>query len=253
MWQYNPLTRNFDKVGLVNVAPLCTIETEGWTGSTSGEVLFTGDGTTVDFSGKVDLPPINPLNSFTLHYVIGGNSYSVTADEDGNLSDANMTGTINQDGTYEFHFNTAPDNETDGTADYNYGIAPTNFENAFDMDRSNYSSEGWTSSSSAGYVSYVNFEMPDEGAYLCCFELEVKTTGSGEKVRVGGYSKCDGSLWTLTDSTFLDGGQFGTDYYRRGNIRPIFVTGKYARLGFYLTAAGTFWIRFRYIGIFRLI
>ena len=44
----------------------------------------------------------------------------------------------------------------------------------------------------------------------------------------------------------------GTNY-QRANIRPMCVTGKYARLGFYLSDAGTFWVRFRYIGIFRLV
>ena len=151
---------------LRNVAPLCTIETDGWTGSTSGEVLFTGDGTTKDFSGKVDLPPVNPLNSFTLHYTIGATSYSVTADENGNLSDANMTGTINQDGTYEFHFNTPPDNGTDGTADYNYGIAPTNIERALDPVNPQLSDWGWKTLTGSGTVGNITIYLPEWGHYI---------------------------------------------------------------------------------------
>jgi len=164
---------------LRNVAPLCTVTTSGWTGSQSGEVLFTGDGTTKDFSGKVDLPPVHPLNSFVLHYTIGATSYSVTADEDGNLSDANMTGTINQDGTYEFHFNTAPDNGTDGTADYNHGIALTNLERALDPVNPQPSDWGWKTTSGSGIVGAVNIEIPWTGLYLVRFTVGVIYMTSG--------------------------------------------------------------------------
>jgi len=146
---------------LENVAPLCTIETGGWTGSQSGEVLFTGDGTTVDFSGKVDLPPVNPLNSFTLHYTIGRNSYTATADSDGNITGEHITsGTINQDGTYEIHFDTPPDDTTDGTADYNYGIPPSNLENVLDPSNLNPSGWGWKSTTGAGFIGKlkINFD-----------------------------------------------------------------------------------------------
>ena len=178
---------------LENVAPLCTIETSGWTGSQSGEVLFTGDGTTTDFSGKVDLPPVNPLNSFTLHYTIGGTSYSVTADENGNLSDANMTGTINQDGTYEFHFNTPPDDTTDGTADYNYGIPPSNLKNALDPSNPNPSDWGWTSSTGSGTIGQIRIKPLTKGIYLVTQSLEFYTVSGSTKLNLG-YSlmKYDG-------------------------------------------------------------
>jgi len=167
MWRYNPFTGNLDRVGLINVAPLCTIETDGWTGSQSGEVLFTGDGTTVDFSGKVDLPPVNPLNSFTLHYTIGGTTYNATADENGNITGTHITsGTINQDGNYEIHFDTAPDNGTDGTADYDYGIAPANLEGTLDPVNPQPSDWGWKTTPGAGTLGFVSFTLPESGSYL---------------------------------------------------------------------------------------
>jgi len=172
---------------LRNVAPLCTVEILGWTGSQSGEVLFTGDGTTVDFSGKVSLPPINPLNSFTLHYTIGGTSYSITADENGNLSDANMTGTINQDGTYEFHFNTAPDNGTDGTADYDYGISPANLENTLDPSNPNPSDWGWTSSAGSSSIGSVLITPPMRGIFLVSQKIEYYTVSGSGRIQITGY------------------------------------------------------------------
>jgi len=169
---------------LENVAPLCTIETNDWTGSTSGEVLFTGDGTTVDFSGKVDLPPVNPLNSFTLHYTIGGTSYSVTADEDGNLSDANMTGTINQDGTYEFHFNTPPDDTTDGTADYSYGIPPSNLGNALDPNNPNPSDWGWKTTTGADRVGRIKIRLQSPGLYAIGIRAGYKADSASGSLQV---------------------------------------------------------------------
>jgi len=159
---------------LINVAPLCTVETSGWTGSQSGEVLFTGDGTTVDFSGKVELPPVNPLNSFVLHYTIGGTTYDATADSDGNITGEHITsGTINQDGTYEIHFDTAPDDGTDGTADYNHGIAPANLENALDPNNPNPSDWGWNSRTGSGPIGKITLYPRDAGFYLINVIYEV--------------------------------------------------------------------------------
>ncbi len=146
---------------LRNVAPLCKVEIYDWTGSTSGEVLFTGDGTTKDFSGKVDLPPVNPLNSFVLHYTIGGTTYDATTDESGNITGTHITsGTINQDGTYEIHFDTPPDDTTDVTADYDYGIPLSNLENALDPNNPNPSDWGWKSTAGAGFIGKlkINFD-----------------------------------------------------------------------------------------------
>ncbi len=168
---------------LPNVAPYCTIEATGWTGSQSGEVLATGDGTTVDFSGKVDLPPVNPLNSFTLHYTIGGTAYSVQADANGNFSDANVTGSVAQDGTWNATFNTAPDDATDITADYSYGIPPANLENALDPSNPNPSDWGWISTAGAVTVGDVVFHLQEEGLYLV-------------NIRWGGYSSKANSIVT---------------------------------------------------------
>ena len=161
---------------LRNVAPLCTVETSGWTGSQSGEVLFTGDGTTVDFSGKVSLPPVNPLNSFVLHYTIGGTTYTATADSDGNIAGTHITsGTINQDGNYEIHFDTAPDNGTDGTADYDYGIPPSNLENVLKPDPTP-SGIAWLTTTGYTYKSFM-ITFPQPGYYLCCAQVSSWTTG----------------------------------------------------------------------------
>ncbi|RKX56251.1 MAG: hypothetical protein DRP29_09740 [Thermodesulfobacteriota bacterium] len=166
MWRYNPFTGNLDRVGLINMAPLCTIETDGWTGSQSGEVLFTGDGTTKDFSGKVDLPPVNPLDSFVLHYTIGATSYTATADSDGNITGEHITsGTINQDGTYEIHFDTAPDNGTNGTADYNYGIEPSPIKNIIDSNFETYAGPAWKKMTGSGVIGRLEV-YPQKGTYL---------------------------------------------------------------------------------------
>ena len=116
---------------LENVAPLCTIETDGWTGSQSGEVLATGDGSETHFTGTIDYQPVDPLDSFTIHYTIGGTTYDATADSDGNITGTHITsGTINQEGQYDITFDTPLDNGTDLTADYQHGITPANVENA---------------------------------------------------------------------------------------------------------------------------
>ena len=164
---------------LRNVAPLCTIETSGWTGSQSGEVLFTGDGTTTDFSGKVDLPPVNPLDSFTLHYTIGGISYDATADSDGNITGTHIkSGTIiNQDGTYEIYFDTPPDNGTDGMADYDHGIEPANLENMLDPNKPP-TGWGWFSTPSAEYRAEMIIKFKQNGIYLVGFRYEIENRKS---------------------------------------------------------------------------
>ncbi|HDD44336.1 MAG TPA: hypothetical protein ENG63_05705, partial [Candidatus Desulfofervidus auxilii] len=57
---------------LINVASSCKLEVPDWTDSVSGEVLATGDGSQTHFTGTIDYQPVNPLNSFTIHYTIGG-------------------------------------------------------------------------------------------------------------------------------------------------------------------------------------
>jgi len=180
---------------LRNVAPLCTITTSDWTGSTSGEVLFTGDGTTKDFSGKVDLPPVNPLDSFVLHYTIGGTTYDATADSDGNITGEHITsGTINQDGTYEIHFDTPPDDTTDGTADYNYGIEPANIERVLDPVNPQPSDWGWFSSDRAKLCGKLYLTPPYKGIYLVVQVVEFYTVRGGSKLNLG-YSLVSGKDW----------------------------------------------------------
>ena len=169
---------------LPNVAPYCTIEVTDWIGSQSGEVLATGDGTTVDFSGKVDLPPVNPLDSFVLHYTIGGTAYSVQADANGNFSDANVTGSVAQDGTWNATFNTAPDDAIDITADYSYGIPPANLENALDPSNPNPSDWGWKTTTGAGTIGEIEITLPEEGYYLILGRGGFHVISSSETVSI---------------------------------------------------------------------
>jgi len=160
----------FSKSRLYNVAPYCTVTTSGWTGSTTGEVLTTVTTATASpITGKISLPPVNPLSSFTVHYTIGTVTYSVTADASGNLNDGNLTGTIAQDGTYSLSFTTLPTAGTNITADYSYGIPPANLENALDPSNPNSSDWGWTTINVAGYLGYINITFPSIGLYLVAF------------------------------------------------------------------------------------
>ncbi len=183
---------------LRNVAPLCTIITSNWTGSASGEVLFTGDGTTVDFSGKVNLPPVNPLNSFTLHYTIGGVSYDATADSDGNITGEHITsGTINQDGNYEIHFDTAPDNTTNVTADYDYGISPGNLENALDGNPNTSTEIGWTTTIGSGEFGAIMIIPPSNGIYLTGIKSGVWSSSGSSTWKISTYSVTSGGIWWI--------------------------------------------------------
>jgi len=152
---------------LQNVAPYCTVTTSGWTGSKTGEVLTTVTTATASpITGKISLPPVNPLSSFTVHYTIGTVTHSVTADENGNLSDGNLTGTIAQDGTYSLSFTTLPTAGTDITADYSYGIPPANIENALDPSNPNPSDWGWKTLIASGRIGSIGITPPTPGHYL---------------------------------------------------------------------------------------
>ena len=252
MWQYNPFTGKFEKVGLINVAPYCTIEATGWTGSQSGEVLATGDGTTVDFSGKVDLPPVNPLNSFTLHYTIGGTAYSVQADANGNFSDANVTGSVAQDGTWNATFNTAPDDATDITADYSYGIPPANLENALDPSNPNPSDWGWKTTTGASILGDITITPPVYGFYFF-------------GIRTGSYSNNGAILQFRLQTVDNTGASVFTAYLhdnnsfiveRKRNSYGIFlkldsITPK-IQIRLYANAADTYYVRFYDIVLYRL-
>jgi len=238
---------------LKNVAPLCTVETKGWTGSTSGEVLFTGDGTTKDFSGKVDLPPVNPLSSFVLHYTIGGTTYDATADENGNITGTHITsGTINQDGTYEIHFDTAPDNGTDVTADYDYGIAPANLENVLDPNNPNPSGWGWKTTTGAGSHGFLIITLPQKGVYLL--------GGRIETLLVSGTASNENMIWQIFDpisNTYLSitsSGIWVGISSRSEVLNPLFVTQSIekVRLQFYSPDAREAKFRIWELNVFRI-
>lgn len=240
---------NVERSRLPNIAPYCSVIAENWTDSRSGEVLFTGDGTTTNFSGKVDLPPVNPLDSFTLHYTVGGNSYSVTANSEGNLSDGNMSGTITQDGTYNFTFNTPPDNGTDGTADYDYGIPPANLENALDPNNPNPSSLGWTSTIGAANFGQVRIYLPEPGVYLFG-----ATVGKWSKNGAITYVKL-----IVTDpwsDTMINEGRVTVTTEQKlplvSRICFIDSTTRTILLRFYTTGADEFFVKFYDVRIYKL-
>ena len=77
-----------------------------------------GDGSTKQFSTTLLSHPV--FNKTTVTYVIGGTTYHVT-DVNGNISDANLTGTVdNVNDTISLTFNTAPDNSTNIVISYTY-------------------------------------------------------------------------------------------------------------------------------------
>jgi len=254
MWRYNPFTGNFDKVGLVNVAPLCEITTSNWTGSQFGEVLFTGDGTTKDFSGKVDLPPVNPLNSFTLHYTIGGTTYTATADENGNITGTHITsGTINQDGTYEIHFDTPPDNGTDGTADYDYGIPPSNLENALDPSNPNPSGWGWKTTTGSTFLGKIKIIPPTRGRYMLGIVEGHKGDNTAGSISFKCYTSSGGE-WIIGDMignvgvfTFeIKRFSFFVNFYYDSDIISSLVIKPY------VTTSNTYYVRFYEINVFKI-
>ncbi len=82
------------------------------------ETIGTGDGTTTSFTYTTQEIPITP-NSITVTYTIGGTQYQAQDDGKGNITDTNLTGTVNyQTGEITLTFNTAPDNSTDITITY---------------------------------------------------------------------------------------------------------------------------------------
>jgi len=83
----------------------------------TGEEIGTGDGTTTNFS-KVLTTIIVP-GTVSVTYTIAGTTTTVTDDGQGNISDQNVTGTIDyQSGSLVLNFSTAPDNGTSITASY---------------------------------------------------------------------------------------------------------------------------------------
>ena len=89
--------------------------------SVTGEVIGTGDGSTTSFSATLANTPVEP-KSLTVHYTIGGASYTGTNDGEGNITGTDIdSGTINYDtGDVSLTFSTAPDSGTDITIDYKY-------------------------------------------------------------------------------------------------------------------------------------
>lgn len=242
-----------ERFRLPNVAPYCTVTTSDWTDSTTGDVLATGDGVTTTFSGKVALPPVNPLDSFVLHYTIGGTAYSVTALADGTISDANVTGTIAQDGTYSLTFSTAPDNATDITADYSYGIAPANLENALDPSNPNPSDWGWKTTTGAGNLGVLVFTLPEEGTYLVCLRstaLRITNNVGGKLSNI--YWAYDPTIlgWRYTAS--LNTFNPSVDVTEQEDSLPFFVNSDRFKLVMYLTGAEEFKWRLNKIFIFKL-
>jgi len=132
LWKY--VTEDFDSFFGLNYGKLFLKKRKGkyifrWyftdLPSANGEIIGTGDGSTTTFSTALSYTPIGP-GTVKVHYTIGGTTYSVTDDGTGNISDDNVTGTINYDtGDVNLTFTTAPDTETNITVDY--GIVYTLF------------------------------------------------------------------------------------------------------------------------------
>ncbi len=237
---------------LPNVAPYCTVTTSGWTGSTTGEVITTVSTTTTSpITGKIKLPPVNPLDSFTLHYVLGGITHSVTADADGNLLDGNLTGTIAQDGTYNLNFAILPDVGTDIICDYSYGIAPANLENALDPSNPNPSDWGWKTTTGAQVAGYITVQFPEKGAYVCVGEWGGYTTGATKislNVQIDINPNQDVAIWSYIDS-------WGSLAYSVERIRSrgTIIFGDVIRIYPLLAAADEIYWRLYNLQIFKLL
>ncbi len=239
---------DLERFRLPNVAPYCTVTTSGWTGSATGEVLATGDGATTTFSGTVQLPPVNPLDSFTVHYTIGGTAYSVTAQADGTISDSNVSGSVAQVGTWSLNFNTAPD-AADITADYSCGIEPDNL--SAPLDHSNPQPSGWGYTTKQGNFGYFNIVPPRPGFYI------VKIVVEGTYPSIGKTG--DTSL--TTQFSYYGGAYYPSPplYLKlepetriMGWISPILSPGQNASLSFYASALQTVKIRLMEVRVFRV-
>ena len=85
----------------------------------TGTLSFNADGVTTTFSGTLLLYP--QPTTVTVSYVLGGVSYTVTDDGAGNISDANLTGTVDYNtGALSLTFSTAPDAGTTVDVAYSY-------------------------------------------------------------------------------------------------------------------------------------
>ena len=235
---------------LENVAPLCTIEVSGWTDSQSGEVLATGDGSQTHFTGTIDYQPVNPLNSFTIHYTIGGTTYDATADSDGNITGTHITsGTINQEGQYDITFDTPLDNGTDLTADYQHGISPANVENAF---YPKYQPSDWGWRTCQGNCWFVTIHFPSPGYYIVRFVVEGCYTATGQT----------GDTTLTSQFTYYQGANFPTpNFYLKqepdtrimGWCSPIFDPEEAScSFSFYASALQTLKLRVLKIDVFRI-
>ncbi len=238
-----------ERFRLPNVAPYCEVTTDSWTGSTTGETLFTPDGvSTGPWTGKVALPPVNPLSSFVFHYTLGGVAYSVVALDDGTIADANIVGQINQDGTYTISSNT-PLDAVACTADYSYGIAPSNIENALDPNNPNPSDWGWTSTTGAGYYAFLKFELPEDGLYLFTYVFEAAPSSPAASIRGRSFSYHSSdpnyrAQYDYISSIYMDTGKIVLSL-------PTTMLKKML-LKHYITAACEFKIRFWDFKIFKL-
>jgi len=86
--------------------------------SITGEVIGTGDGTTLSFSGTLVNAPTSP-GSLSISYTIGTIPYTATDNGAGIVTGTSVSGTITYlTSAWSLTFTTAPDNETDIEADY---------------------------------------------------------------------------------------------------------------------------------------
>ena len=86
----------------------------------TGEVLGTGDGSTLVFSGTL-ANVLDVRSSITVHYTIASSAYTATDDGAGTITGTSVSGTINYTtGAWTLTYTTAPDSGIDITIDYTY-------------------------------------------------------------------------------------------------------------------------------------
>jgi len=92
----------------------------------TNEQIATGDSVTTTFNYTLVNVPVKP-GTLTISYFISATKYTVTDDGNGNISDTNVTGTIDYNtGAISLTFTTAPDNISPITADdYIYYVIST--------------------------------------------------------------------------------------------------------------------------------
>jgi len=84
----------------------------------SGESMATADGIDLVYIINTNNPGID-LDSFVVHYTIGGTPYQGDADSNGDITGPNISsGTVNFDGTMNVTFTSPPDDQTLITCDY---------------------------------------------------------------------------------------------------------------------------------------